>query len=130
MEDDLSDSVPCSSIAVDSALRMSSAGLLWGSCVGPFDAKRQGLSGSARTLLIAKTVGKLGFSCGLFGAIFSFSHCGIQRYRQRKDWVNTLSAGVLAGAAICAGTRNWKPVAFNIGLFCTFIEFVKDHKSV
>lgn len=43
--------------------------------------------------------------------------------------VNTLSAGVVAGAAICAGTRNWKPVALNIGLFCTFVEFVKDYKS-
>lgn len=25
---------------------------------------------------------------GLFAAIFSFSHCGIQRYRRQKDWVS------------------------------------------
>ncbi|XP_042061551.1 outer envelope pore protein 16-4, chloroplastic-like isoform X1 [Salvia splendens] len=103
--------IPCSSIAVDSVLRLGSAGAIWGACYGPFDAKRLGLSGSYRASHIAKTVGKCGFYCGLFAAIFSFSHCGIQRYRRRNDWINTLSAGVVAGAAFGAGTRNWKQVA-------------------
>ncbi|KAK6120193.1 hypothetical protein DH2020_046099 [Rehmannia glutinosa] len=128
--EDLSDSIPCSSIAVDSVLRMSSAGVIWGSCFGPFDAKRHGLSGSARAAYTAKLVGKCGFSCGLFAAIFSFANCGIQRYRQQKDWVNTLAAGVVAGAAFGAGTRNWKQVAGITGLFCTFFQFAKDSKSV
>ncbi|XP_057782318.1 outer envelope pore protein 16-4, chloroplastic isoform X2 [Salvia miltiorrhiza] len=116
MEADLADYMPCSSIAVDSVLRMSSAGVIWGACYGPFDAERLGLSGSSRASYIAKTVGKCGFYCGLFAGIFSFAHCGIQRYRRRKDWVNTLSAGVVAGAAFGAGTRNWKQVAGVIGL--------------
>ncbi|KAH6754882.1 hypothetical protein C2S52_023671 [Perilla frutescens var. hirtella] len=130
MEADLSDSVPCSSIAVDSVLRMSSAGVIWGSCYAPFDTKKLGLSGSSRASYIVKSVSKCGFSCGLFAAIFSFSHCGIQRYRRQKDWVNTLSAGVVAGAAFGAGTRNWKQVAALTGLFCTFFQYAKDSKSV
>ncbi|KAG6431856.1 hypothetical protein SASPL_103424 [Salvia splendens] len=80
--------LPCSSIAVDSVLRLSSAGAIWGACYGPFAAKRLGLSGSYRASYIAKTVGQCGFYCGLFAAIFSFSHCGIQRYRRRNDWVS------------------------------------------
>ncbi|KAL1542637.1 outer envelope pore protein 16-4, chloroplastic-like isoform X2 [Salvia divinorum] len=130
MEADPVDHMPCSSIAVDSVLRLSSAGAIWGACYGPFDAKRLGLTGSYRASYIAKTVGKCGFYCGLFAAIFSFSHCGIQRYRRQKDWVNTLSAGVVAGAAFGAGTRNWKQVAGITGLSCTFFQFAKDSKSV
>ncbi|XP_042034599.1 outer envelope pore protein 16-4, chloroplastic-like isoform X3 [Salvia splendens] len=122
--------LPCSSIAVDSVLRLSSAGAIWGACYGPFAAKRLGLSGSYRASYIAKTVGQCGFYCGLFAAIFSFSHCGIQRYRRRNDWINTLSAGVVAGAAFGVGTRNWKQVAGITGLSCTFFQLVKDSKSV
>ncbi|PIN07209.1 hypothetical protein CDL12_20226 [Handroanthus impetiginosus] len=120
MEEDFSDSVPCSSLAVDSVLRMSSAGVIWGSCFGPFDAKRQGLSGGVRASFIVKTVGRCGFACGLFAAMFSFAHCGIQRYRRQKDWVNSFAAGAIAGAAFGAGTRNWKQVAEEetLKLFC------------
>ncbi|PWA35666.1 hypothetical protein CTI12_AA607400 [Artemisia annua] len=51
-------------------------------------------------------------SClGLFAGIFSFTRCGIRRYRKKNDWVNALVAGGVAGAAIGAGTRNWKQVA-------------------
>ncbi|KAL0389642.1 UNVERIFIED_CONTAM: Outer envelope pore protein 16-4, chloroplastic [Sesamum calycinum] len=88
------------------------------------------LSGSARASYIAKTVGHCGFSCGIFAAIFTFTHCGMQRYRQKKDWVNTLAAGALAGAAFGAGTRNWKQVAGITGLFCTLFQFAQDSKSV
>ncbi|EYU46659.1 hypothetical protein ABFS82_04G020800 [Erythranthe guttata] len=128
--EDFSESVPCSSLAVDSVLRMSSAGFIWGSCFGPFDAKRLGLSGSARASFIARTVGQCGFSCGLFAAIFSFSHCGLERYRRKKDWVNTLTAGAVAGAAFGAGTRNWKQVACFTGLFLSFFQLAKDSRSV
>ncbi|KAK4407002.1 UNVERIFIED_CONTAM: Outer envelope pore protein 16-4, chloroplastic [Sesamum angustifolium] len=130
MEEDFSVSTPCSSLAIDSVLRMSSAGVIWGACFGPFDARRLGLSGSARASYIAKTVGQCGFSCGIFAAIFTFTHCGMQRYRQKKDWVNTLAAGALAGAAFGAGTRNWKQVAGITGLFCTLFQFAQDSKSV
>ncbi|KAG8389495.1 hypothetical protein BUALT_Bualt02G0235400 [Buddleja alternifolia] len=126
MDENFSDCVPCSSLAVDSVIRMSSAGVIWGSCVGPFDAKRLGLSGSARASFIAKSVGQCGFSCGLFAAIFSFAHCGIQRYRGQKDWVNTLAAGVVAGAAFGAGTRNWKQVAGVTGNHWPLYEECKE----
>ncbi|KAL8061769.1 hypothetical protein ABFX02_02G106200 [Erythranthe guttata] len=84
------------------------AGFIWGSCFGPFDAKR----------------------LGLFAAIFSFSHCGLERYRRKKDWVNTLTAGAVAGAAFGAGTRNWKQVACFTGLFLSFFQLAKDSRSV
>ncbi|KAL3849753.1 hypothetical protein ACJIZ3_011635 [Penstemon smallii] len=130
MEEEFLDSVPCSSLAVDSVLRMSSAGMIWGSCFGPFDAKRRGLSGVARASFVAKSIGQCGFQYGLFAAIFSFTHCEIQRYRRRKDWVNTLTAGVVAGAAFGAGTRNWKQVAGITGIFCTLFHFGNDSKSI
>ncbi|KAK6135061.1 hypothetical protein DH2020_031182 [Rehmannia glutinosa] len=128
--EDLSDSIPCSSIAVDSVLRMSSAGVIWGSCFGPFDAKRHGKFCFFSPMLVCLDIGFWGDKSGLFAAIFSFANCGIQRYRQQKDWVNTLAAGVVAGAAFGAGTRNWKQVAGITGLFCTFFQFAKDSKSV
>ncbi|XP_073283289.1 uncharacterized protein [Primulina huaijiensis] len=89
MEGDLSDSVPCSSIAVNSVIRVSS----------------ESLSNFGRLIFTTDTVVKQWYpfifvcfvklfrSIGhdsndvyrLFAAIFSFAHCGIQRYRRRKD---------------------------------------------
>ncbi|XP_022875783.1 outer envelope pore protein 16-4, chloroplastic isoform X2 [Olea europaea var. sylvestris] len=120
MERDFFDEAPCSSIAVDSIIRMGTAGVIWGSCVGPFDANK----------LVAKLVGQYGLHWGFFAAIFSFTHCGIQRYRGKKDWVNTFTAGVAAGAAFGAGTRNWKQVAGVTGLVCTLYHFAENSRSV
>ncbi|XP_069154981.1 outer envelope pore protein 16-4, chloroplastic isoform X2 [Solanum lycopersicum] len=86
MEVDIADDIPCSSIAVDSVIRMGTAGLIWGSCSGPYDANKLGLSGINRASFIAKSVGRLGFQWGLFAAIFSSTRCGFQRYRRRNDW--------------------------------------------
>ncbi|XP_075493353.1 outer envelope pore protein 16-4, chloroplastic-like [Primulina tabacum] len=102
MEGDLSDSVPCSSIPVNSVIRVSSVNS------NPHN----------------------GFQWGLFAAIFSFAHCGIQRYRRRKDWVNALAAGAVAGAAYGAGTRKWKQIAGITGLYCTIFQFADNSKSV
>lgn len=41
-----------------------------------------------------------------------------------------MSAGVVAGAAFGAGTRNWKQVAGFSGIFCTVFQLIKDSKSV
>ncbi|GJT95643.1 outer envelope pore protein 16-4, chloroplastic [Tanacetum coccineum] len=102
--------VPCSSIAVESIISVGTGGLIWGSCAGNYDAKHKGLTGIDRASFVAKTVGKYGFQCGLFAGIFSFTRCGVSRYRKKNDWVNALVAGGVAGAAIGAGTRNWKQV--------------------
>nr|GEX64879.1 outer envelope pore protein 16-4, chloroplastic [Tanacetum cinerariifolium] len=79
--------------------------------LGPVCCEQKGLTGIDRASFVAKTVGKYGFQCGLFAGIFSFTRCGIGRYRKKNDWVNALVAGGVAGAAIGAGTRNWKQVA-------------------
>nr|GLL42573.1 caffeoylshikimate esterase isoform X2 [Ipomoea trifida] len=91
MEADISGEFPCSSIAVDSVLRI-------------------GLTGLARAPFIARSIGRLGFQWGLFAAVFSFTHCGVQRYRRKADLVNVLTASVVAGTVI-GGTRQWKQVA-------------------
>ncbi|XP_059659559.1 outer envelope pore protein 16-4, chloroplastic [Cornus florida] len=111
---------PCSSLAVDSVLRVGTAGIIWGLCSGPYDANKIGLTGIARASFVAKSVGKFGFQCGLFAGIFSFTRCGIQSYRKKNDWVNALIAGAVAGAAAGAGTRSWKQVAGMAGLVSAF----------
>ncbi|KAB5527428.1 hypothetical protein DKX38_021275 [Salix brachista] len=45
MEEELIGAVPCSSLAVDSILRVGTAGAIWGSCIGPYDARKRGLTG-------------------------------------------------------------------------------------
>ncbi|KAL8149075.1 outer envelope pore protein 16-4, chloroplastic [Apium graveolens] len=109
--EELTDDTPCSSIAVDSILRIGYAGFLWGLCSAPYSASKLGLAGVPRASFVAKTVGTCGLQCGLFAGIFSFSSCWMQRYRREKDWVNALFGGAIAGAAVGAGTRNWKQVA-------------------
>nr|GMD64004.1 outer envelope pore protein 16-4, chloroplastic [Ipomoea batatas] len=117
MEADISGEFPCSSIAVDSVLRIGTAGLIWGGLTGPLDADKQGLTGLARAPFIARSIGRLGFQWGLFAAVFSFTHCGVQRYRRKADLVNVLTASVVAGTVI-GGTRQWKQVAGITGLVC------------
>nr|GMD66741.1 outer envelope pore protein 16-4, chloroplastic [Ipomoea batatas]GMD68915.1 outer envelope pore protein 16-4, chloroplastic [Ipomoea batatas] len=91
MEADISGEFPCSSIAVDSVLRIGTAGLIWGGLTGPLDADKQGLTGLARAPFIARSIGRLGFQWGLFAAVFSFTHCGVQRYRRKADLVCSFS---------------------------------------
>lgn len=123
------DNVPCSSLAVDAVLRIGTAGAIWGSCNGSYEANKLGLSGIARASFLAKSIGRFGFQWGLFAAIFSFTSCGIQRYRRQDDWVNPLIGGAVGGAAIGAGTRNWKQVAGVTGLVCALYHAADDTKS-
>ncbi|OVA00230.1 Mitochondrial inner membrane translocase subunit Tim17/Tim22/Tim23/peroxisomal protein PMP24 [Macleaya cordata] len=103
---EIADDVPCSSLAVDSILRIGTAGAIWGLCIGPYDARKQGLTGVARASFVLKSVGKMGFQSGLFAGIFSTTQCGIQRYRRKKDMLNASIAGAVAGAAIAVRTRS------------------------
>ncbi|XP_052187860.1 outer envelope pore protein 16-4, chloroplastic isoform X2 [Diospyros lotus] len=117
---------PCSSLAVDSILRIGTAGLIWGLCFGPYGA---GLTGVARASFVAKSAGRHGFQFGLFAGVFSYTRCGIQRYRDRNDWLNALTAGAVAGAAAVAGSPNWKQVAALAGLASAVFAAVDDHRS-
>uniref|UniRef100_A0A5B7AJU7 Outer envelope pore protein 16-4 n=1 Tax=Davidia involucrata TaxID=16924 RepID=A0A5B7AJU7_DAVIN len=130
MEREIAGDVPCSSLAVDSILRVGTAGLIWGLCTGPYDANKKGLTGIARASFVAKSVGKFGFQCGIFAGIFSFTRCGIQRYRKQNDWVNALIAGAVAGAAVGAGTRSWKQVAGMAGLVSAFCAVADNSKTI
>ncbi|KAG9156964.1 hypothetical protein Leryth_009014 [Lithospermum erythrorhizon] len=111
MQASIEHDIPCSSLAVDSAIRLGSAGLLWGWCIGGYDANKLGLNGVARVPHLAQSVGRFGFQWALVAAIFSSTRCGMQRYRRTNDWVNAFVGGAAAGLAIGAGTRNWKQVA-------------------
>ncbi|XAR58432.1 hypothetical protein NMG60_11013817 [Bertholletia excelsa] len=129
LESEIGDDVPCSSLAVDSILRIGTAGVIWGLCTGPYDANKQGLASLARASFVAKCAGKFGFQCGLFAGVFSVTRCGIQRYRNKNDWVNALMAGAIAGAAVGAGTRSWKQVAGMSGLLSAFCAIAGDSIS-
>ncbi|KAK4282504.1 hypothetical protein QN277_013870 [Acacia crassicarpa] len=117
MEDHVFGVVPCSSLAVESIIRVGTAGAIWGLCSSPYDARFTGL---AQASFVANSVGRFGFQCGLVAGIFSITRCGIQKYRNQDDWVNGLIAGAVAGAAVAARTRNWTQV---IGMACLVSAF-------
>ncbi|XP_068311529.1 outer envelope pore protein 16-4, chloroplastic-like isoform X1 [Pyrus communis] len=110
MEGEPYDVVPCSSVAVDSILRIGTAGAIWGLCSGPHDARKQGLTGAAQAAFVARSAGACGVQYGLVAGICTVTHCGLQRYRGKSDWVNGLVAGAVAGGAIAAMTRSWTQV--------------------
>ncbi|VFQ73898.1 unnamed protein product [Cuscuta campestris] len=117
MEADVAGEFPCSSIAVESVLRIGTAGLIWGGLTAHCDAGRQGIATLARVPFIARSVGRFGFQWGLFAAIFSFTHCGIQRYLRRADLFNVVAASAVAGTVLC-GPRQWNQVAGITALLC------------
>ncbi|KAK0582134.1 hypothetical protein LWI29_021877 [Acer saccharum] len=120
MEEEVKDIVPCTSLVVDSLLRVGTAGAIWGLCAGPHQARKRGLTGIAQASHVAKAVTKYSFQCGLVAGIFTSTHCGLQRYRRRNDGINALIAGAVAGAAVAAGTRNRTQVIWTAGLVSAF----------
>ncbi|KAF4366645.1 hypothetical protein CsatB_005388 [Cannabis sativa] len=120
MEEELGRLAPCSSLAVDSVLRVGTAGAIWGLCAAPYDARKQGLTGFSHAAFVARSIGGYGFQCGLVAAIFTSTRCGLQRYRRKDDLVNALVAGAVAGATVAAGTRNLKQV---VGTTCLVSAF-------
>lgn len=59
----------------------------------------EGLSSScSHQLLIC--ISPAGFTSGLVAGIFTMTHCGIQRYRGRNDWVSCIIEFL-----ICLGFR-------------------------
>ncbi|XP_074268388.1 outer envelope pore protein 16-4, chloroplastic-like [Silene latifolia] len=74
MDDDFVEAdTPCSSMAVDSIARITTAGALWGSCIGPYDANKLGLSGFPRVSFVAKSIGKTSLQCGTIPICSSIS---------------------------------------------------------
>ncbi|KAH7517058.1 outer envelope pore protein 16-4, chloroplastic [Ziziphus jujuba] len=120
LENDLDGVVPCSSLAVDSILRVGTAGAIWGLCTGPYDARKQGLSGVANAAFVARSVGGFGLQCGLVAGVFTVTRCGLRKYRGKNDLVNGLIAGAVAGATVAARTRNWAQV---VGTACLVSAF-------
>ncbi|CAL9023948.1 unnamed protein product [Prunus brigantina] len=128
MEGEPYDVVPCSSVAVDSILRIGTAGAIWGLCSAPHEARKLGLGGVAQAAFVARSASSCGFQYGLVAGICTATHCGLQRYRGKSDWVsealvylernpclgiqfvNGLIAGAVAGGAIAAMTRSWTQV--------------------
>ncbi|OMO63847.1 hypothetical protein CCACVL1_22234 [Corchorus capsularis] len=113
MEEELLGTVPCSSLGVEAALRLGTAGALWGICSAPIEARRKGLAGIPQASFVAKTVGKYGLQCGFVAGVFTLTRCGLQRYRGQNDWKNSLIVGAVAGAAVAAATRSWSQLCFH-----------------
>ncbi|KAJ0254989.1 Outer envelope pore protein 16-4 [Hirschfeldia incana] len=126
MEEELLAGVPCSSRAVESVIRVSTAGGLYGFCAGPHNARKlvggvaPGLTGVSQASYVAKSIGRIGFQCGIVSGIFTVTNCGLQRYRGKSDWVNALVGGAVAGAAVAIRTRNWSHVVTTAGLVSIF----------
>ncbi|KAJ4872126.1 hypothetical protein Rs2_19127 [Raphanus sativus] len=120
MEEELLAGVPCSSRAVESVIRVSTAGGLYGFCAGPYNARKLGLSGVSQASYVAKSIGRIGFQCGIVSGIFTMTNCGLQRYRGKSDWLNALMGGAVAGAAVAIRTRNWSHVVTTAGLVSIF----------
>ncbi|XP_010519338.1 PREDICTED: outer envelope pore protein 16-4, chloroplastic isoform X2 [Tarenaya hassleriana] len=94
MEEEQMSSVPCSSLAVESAIRVATAGGIFGFCAGPREGRRIGLTGVPQASYVAKYVGRFGFQCGLVGAV--------------------------AGGAVAVRTRNLTQVVGTAGLVSAF----------
>ncbi|WCJ22219.1 Mitochondrial import inner membrane translocase subunit Tim17/Tim22/Tim23 family protein [Euphorbia peplus] len=114
--EDVKGMTPCSSLGVHSAIQVGTAGGIWGSCLGPHQARQIGLTGTARAVFVGKSIGKFSFQFGLVGGVCALTRCGVQRYRGKNDWVNAFIGGAAAGAVFSAGTRNWRQVAGIAGL--------------
>ncbi|KAJ4849279.1 hypothetical protein Tsubulata_021551 [Turnera subulata] len=145
--------MPCSSVAVMDTLLAVTGGAIWGGCIGPRNASKQGLTGTARAFFLAKSVGKHGFICGATVGAYSATRCGIQRYRGKNDLhpsqrarlgasvklpyfilrrvMNALIAGAVAGAAVAAGagSRSWIQVAGAAALFSA-ISTASDYSKM
>ncbi|KAK1293164.1 hypothetical protein QJS10_CPB17g01285 [Acorus calamus] len=111
--------VPCSSFAVESFLTFGAAGSAWGLLSGSHEARHIGLTGGAQASFVAKSFGKYGLQCGLFGAAFASIRCFAQEYRMKKDWVNAGIAGAVVGGALGVRSRNWKQVCGGATLVAT-----------
>ncbi|MED6155535.1 hypothetical protein PIB30_006037 [Stylosanthes scabra] len=129
MEEDLYGVVPCSSLAVESILRVGAAGAIWGMCIGPYEANQQSLGGINKASYVTRSVGKYGFRCGVVAGVFSITRCGVQRYRNKNDWVNGLIAGAVAGAAVGVRTRSYTKViemATLVSAFCAAADYARS----
>ncbi|KAJ4968646.1 hypothetical protein NE237_015347 [Protea cynaroides] len=128
MVEEFEGDIPCSSVAVDSIIRFATAGTIWGLCIGPYDGRKKGLAGIARSSFVVRSAGKYGLQSGLFAGVFSTTRCGIQRYRRQKDWVNACIAGGVAGAAFAARTRSWIQV-FGMAALMSTICSAADYSN-
>ncbi|XP_058076836.1 outer envelope pore protein 16-4, chloroplastic [Magnolia sinica] len=122
------DEFPCSSIAVDSFLRLGFAGSAWGLFIGPYEAGKKGFTGTARASFVVKSVGKYGTYCGLFAGMFAATRCGIRRYRREKDWVNASIAGAVTGAALAMRTRSYQQI-FTTAAIVSAIATAADYST-
>ncbi|XP_048609809.1 outer envelope pore protein 16-4, chloroplastic isoform X2 [Brassica napus] len=147
MEDELLAGVPCSSRAVESVIRVSTAGGLYGFCAGPRNARKlgimkiylflfiylrflknlhladelklPGLSGVSQASYVAKSIGKIGFQCdaGYCRRVYKKNRAVVSGSYFQ---VNALVGGAVAGAAVALRTRNCSHVVTTAGLVSIF----------
>ncbi|KAL9260434.1 Outer envelope pore protein 16-4, chloroplastic-like protein [Drosera capensis] len=107
MNEDLESDVPCASIAVDSVIRVATAGAIWGFCSGPHDATKQGLTGRHHASFVVYL--------GVFSLLLAVA------FKGSEGKVNGCIAGAIAGAAVAVRTRSWKEVISVAALLSTVI---------
>ncbi|KAF3787418.1 Outer envelope pore protein 16-4 [Nymphaea thermarum] len=96
MDEELRDGIPCSSLAVDSFLRLGAAGSAWGMFFGPYEAQKRGLTGLARTAVVV--------NASVAGAI-----TGALLAAKTKSWMQIFStAAVVSGMS--AAADHWQKI--------------------
>ncbi|KAK7269297.1 hypothetical protein RIF29_22020 [Crotalaria pallida] len=125
-EDSFDHLVPCSSAAAESAIRIASAGAIWGLCMGPYEADRNGLKGMAKASHTARLSIKSGTNCGFVAVLFTGARCGLRRYRGQDDWVNGFIAAGVTGAVVAARTgARVIPMASMVSVACGAAEYYR-----
>ncbi|XP_070664690.1 outer envelope pore protein 16-4, chloroplastic isoform X4 [Malus domestica] len=105
MEGEPCDVVPCSSVTVDSILRIGTAGAIWGLCAGPHDARKKGEVGWNVWSSVC-----IGLKDLLLEFVLLLT-AGFNDIGERAiGLVNGVVAGAVAGGAIAAMTRSWTQV--------------------
>ncbi|KAJ4824143.1 hypothetical protein Tsubulata_043919 [Turnera subulata] len=125
--------MPCSSVAVMDTLLAVTGGAIWGGCIGPRNASKQGLTGTARAFFLVALADTKDSDLTVWATVgaYSATRCGIQRYRGKNDLMNALIAGAVAGAAVAAGagSRSWIQVAGAAALFSA-ISTASDYSKM
>ncbi|KAG4170157.1 hypothetical protein ERO13_A12G130300v2 [Gossypium hirsutum] len=117
MEEEFTAVVPCSSLAVDSVLRFAAAGVFWGFCSAPYDARKRG-----------KVCWKIRLPKWTCCRCIRHNSLWTSEIPEAERPLNTLIAGAIAGAAVAAQTRNLNNI---IGVACLVSAFsvAADHIS-
>mmetsp|Transcript_42902 Transcript_42902/g.97040 ORF Transcript_42902/g.97040 Transcript_42902/m.97040 type:complete len:134 (-) Transcript_42902:189-590(-) len=106
---------PCSSSAVDGALRGAFIGLCWGLVIDTNSATVESgviQKATARSSIgVASSVGRAALGFSAFLGIYNLVSCNFETIRGRKDPFNNFMGGAAAGALFGLSSKNPRTIA-------------------